>query len=154
MTILEDFEDLKLCAKYVSPGNVHIAYLKELYEIMSKHGINRIYHVNNKGKFSEAHQSQSVFMIRDSMILTKIIQLIKKYFPIIYFKIILNYRLHRYRIKLKRLIRKYNVESINSGSFSLYEGISIKENEICVNNVQVVFKSGVVHHIDKLYVEI
>ena len=153
---MQNFQDNNISIKYVNKDNVFITYLKELYDIMNKYGISRIYHINNKNEkdFKEAHQSLSVFIVRDSMLLTKIIQLIKKYFPIIYFKIILNFRLYRYRYKLKKLSEKYDILQICTNSFSLYEGIAVNKHQIYMNKVQVVFKSGIVYYIDKLYVEI
>lgn len=145
---------LETKVEFVNTKNGDISCLKELYHLMSEYGIHRIYRVINHDKFYEAHQTLDVYINQESKIITSIILFIRKYIPIMYFKILLKLRIHGYRKKLKRIMKKYNIDTISANSFSLYQGIYTANKQLCISGVDFIFKCGKIYHIDKLYLDI
>lgn len=131
-----------------------IKFLKELYTIMKDYRIHRIYSVFiNKKKIVVAQQLLSTTM-GNSKFSCKFFNVLDKYIPWIYFNIFIRFHISKYKLELKKLFKKYDVEKISASSFELYQGIHITDNSLCIRCVDLVFKTGRVFHIDNLYLDI
>lgn len=141
--------------KYVDQSDIDLDYLTELYDIMDKYKVNRVYHMSVKDKkFSEIHQSMIIIDVHDESFKMNILKFIKKYLPIVYFKIILQFRLFGFKYRLKKLLNNYDIETISTKSFNLCEGITITQGKLILRNIQIIFKSGIAYQIDKLNIEV
>lgn len=141
--------------KYVDQSGIDLNYLTELYDIMDKYKVNRVYHMSVKDKkFSEIHQSMIIIDVHDESFKMNILKFIKKYLPIVYFKIILQFRLFGFKYRLKKLLNNYDIETISTKSFNLCEGITITQGKLILRNIQIIFKSGIAYQIDKLNIEV
>lgn len=150
---------LETKTEFVKANSEQYKYLNELNKIMNKNGIHRIYRVINKNnEFHEAHQCLDV-----NKCSTRFCRIcstfIKNYLPGIYFGCILKFRVFKYRIRLKRFMDKHNIESITTTCISLYQGIYISKNQLCVSGVNIVYKpdndgTQRVKYIDKAYLDI
>lgn len=141
--------------KYVDQSDIDLNYLTELYDIMDKYKVNRVYHMSVKDKkFSEIHQSMIIIDIHNESFKMSVLKFIKKYLPLVYFKIILQFRLFRFRYRLKKLLNTYDIEIISTRSFNLCEGITIAQGKLILRNIQIIFKSGIAYQIDKLNIEV
>lgn len=141
--------------KYVDQSDIDLNYLTELYDIMDKYKVNRVYHMSVKDKkFSEIHQSMIIIDVHDESFKMNVLKFIKKYLPIVYFKIILQFRLFGFKYRLKKLLNNYDIETISTKSFNLCEGITITQGKLILRNIQIIFKSGIAYQIDKLNIEV
>lgn len=141
--------------KYVDQSDIDLNYLTELYDIMDKYKVNRVYHMSVKDKkFSEIHQSMIIIDVHNESFKMSVLKFIKKYIPIVYFKIILQFRLFGFRYRLKKLLNIYDIETISTRSFNLCEGITITQGKLILRNIQIIFKSGIAYQIDKLNIEV
>lgn len=141
--------------KYVDQSDIDLNYLTELYDIMDKYKVNRVYHMSVKDKkFSEIHQSMMIIDVHDESFKMNVLKFIKKYLPIVYFKIILQFRLFGFKYRLKKLLNNYDIEAISTKSFNLCEGITITQGKLILRNIQIIFKSGIAYQIDKLNIEV
>lgn len=115
-----------------------INFFRDLYAIMKKYNINRIYTAFlNNGKIIAAQQ-----LLCAAITSTKIINNISTACIFIY------------KLKLRKLFNRYGVEAIKPTSFSLYQGITITNDCLCIRGVELVFKEGKVFHIENLYLNI
>lgn len=141
--------------KYVDQSNIDLNYLTELYDIMDKYKVNRVYHMSVKNKkFSEIHQSMIIIDVHNESFKMSILKFVKKYLPILYYKIILQFRLFGFRYRLKKLLNIYDIETISTRSFNLCEGITATQGKLIIRNIQIIFKSGIAYQIDKLNIEV
>lgn len=141
--------------KYVDQSDIDLNYLTELYDIMDKYKVNRVYHMSVKDKkFSEIHQSMIIIDVHNESFKMSILKFVKKYLPIVYYKIILQFRLFGFRYRLKKLLNIYDIETISTRSFNLCEGITITQGKLILRNIQIIFKSGIAYQIDKLNIEV
>ena len=141
--------------KYVDQSDIDLNYLTELYDIMDKYKVNRVYHMSVKDKkFSEIHQSMIIIDVHNESFKMSVLKFIKKYLPLVYFKIILQFRLFGFRYRLKKLLNNYDIEIISTRSFNLCEGITITQGKLILRNIQIIFKSGIAYQIDKLNIEV
>lgn len=138
----------------MNPVNVEsrdIEFLKELYCIMDKYNIHRIYSASlDKKKIISAQQLLGV-TIGNNKFTIEFFNIIDKYMPWVYFNIFYKNHIFRYNIKLKRLFKKYGIEKIGISSFKLYQGIHITSNSLCVREVDLIHKDGNIFHIENLY---
>lgn len=131
----------------------NLSFLKELYVIMDDFNIHRIYRASLKdGKLSEAHQTLDT-NIGKGTLLYSISKSIHKHLPMLYFKIFYNIHLKRYRYRLKKLFKKYELSTLSAASFSLFQGIYRANNKLCINGVDITTNSQKIYHIDKLYLD-
>ena len=64
----------------------------------------------------------------------------------IYFKIFYNIHLKRYRYRLKKLFKKYELSTLSAASFSLFQGIYRANNKLCINGVDITTNSQKIYH--------
>lgn len=147
---------LETQVEYIDVKNSEFCFLKELFDIMYKYNIHRIYRICNKDgdEFYEAHQALEAQVIRNNLILTKLVLFLKNHIPYIYYKVFLNIRLRRFKKALKKFSDNHNIELVSTNSFSICQGIYISDNQICINGVDFIYKNGRICHFDKLYLEI
>lgn len=133
---------------------IDINFFKELYILMEKYNIHRIYTASlDRKKLIVAQQLLNV-SFGSTIITSKIISFCEKNFKWVYFQVFLRNHLFRYKLKLKSLFTKYDLESIKSTSFNLYQGIHITSNSLCIRGIDLVFKDGNIFHIDFLNLDI
>lgn len=131
-----------------------INFLRDLYYIMEKYNIHRIYTASlDKKKIVVAQQLLGA-NIGSSDISNKIFNFLDRHTPRIYFNIIFRNHIFRYKIRLKKLFNKYGVDQIKSTSLQLFQGIHITDGSLCIREIDLVFKEGRVFHIDSLYLDI
>lgn len=131
-----------------------VKFLRELYYLMERYNIHRIYSASlDKKKIISAQQLLGT-TLSNNKIGNIILRFLDEHMPLIYFHIFYKNRLFRYRINLKRLFKKYNIEKIGISSFNLYQGIHITDNKVCVREVDLIYKTGQIFHIDNLYLDI
>lgn len=131
-----------------------VKFLRDLYYIMKKYNIHRIYTAYiDKKKMIVAHQLLAT-NIGNNILSNKFFNFLDKHCPKLYFDIVFRNHIFRYKLRLKYLFNKYEVEQIKSTSFQLYQGIHITDNSLCIREVDLVFKEGRVFHIDNLYLDI
>ena len=124
-----------LATKTVDISSFDFSYLRELFNIMHKYNIHRIYRISNKDKnFLEAHQILESYSVDDSIIVTNIISFLKDHLPFIYYEFFLRFNLFRFKKALKKFSDKYDIELIN--------------------RVDIIFKNGRICHFEKLYLDI
>lgn len=126
----------------------------ELYYLMKKYNIHRIYSVSlDKKKIISAEQLLGT-TLGNNKFTNKILKFLDKHIPLIYFHIFYKNHIFRYKIDLKRLFKKYGIEKIGISSFNLYQGIHITDNKVCIREVDLVYQTGQIFHIDNLYLDI
>lgn len=131
-----------------------VKFFTELYNIMKDYRIHRIYSVFiTKKRIVVAQQLLSTTM-GNSKFSTKFFNFLDKYIPCIYFNIFIRFHILKYKLQLKKLFKKYDVEKISASSFELYQGIHITEKSLCIRSVDLVFRTGRVFHIDNLNLDI
>lgn len=131
----------------------YVEFLKKLYNIMKKYKINRIYSASlDKKKVITAEQLLCSAVGNSSS--CKFFNFLDKYIPWIYFNIFMRFHLFRYKIALKLLFNKYNIEKIQPSSFKLYQGIHANVNSLCVREIDIIFNDNKVFHINNLYLNI
>ena len=131
-----------------------LTFLKELYDIMSKYEIHRIYRIKLKdGEIVEAHQPLKT-NIGKSKVSFNIYKFIKKYIPILYFKVFYKIHLTKYKRSLKQLFTKYNLDTITATEFCVYYGVYLTNNQLCLNGVDIITTDNNTYHADKLYLDI
>lgn len=132
----------------------NIQFLIELYHIMYKFDIHKIHRISNDGKkIIDAHQSLKT-NIGNNHITYMIFDTIKEKLPYIYFNIFFKVHLYKYRKRLKNVCDKFHIKSIRALSYSLYQGIYISNNRLCISGVEIAYDDGRLHTIDKLYLDI
>lgn len=132
-----------------------IKMIFEFYEVMKKYSVHRIYRVKNTdSEFIEANQSLEISVNFKSTLVTTIFSIIKYRMPKFYNKVILKRRMKKYRSKLKSLMEKNNIELLGSSGFSLNQGIYCSDKQICISGVDIIYKNGIVRHIDRMYIDI
>lgn len=129
-----------------------INFFKELYTIMKKYNVHRIYtiHVNNKKLIS----TQQLLCIDIEGKPDKVFDIMEKYLPWIYFNIFCRCNMIKYKLNLKNLLSKYNIKAIGQTTFSLYQGINIFNDSLCIRGIDLEYKDGQIFHIDNLYLDI
>lgn len=146
---------LETKTEYVNIGTCDFSYLKELFDIMHKYDIHRIYRISNKNdEFSEAHQALELHTIDNSEFLTKIAQFLKDHVSYVYYNFFLRFRLYRFKKALKKFADKYDIELISTNSINICQGIYVSNNQIFINGVDMIFKNGRICHFEKLYLDI
>lgn len=133
---------------------IDINFFKELYSLMNRYKIHRIYTASlDKKKLIVAHQLLSISFGHTS-ITSKICSICEKNFSWLYFKVFVKNHIFRYKLKLKMLLNKYGIEKIQPTSFNLYQGIHITQDSLCIREIDLVFKDGNIFHIDILKLDI
>ena len=133
---------------------IDINFFKELYNLMNKYNIHRIYTAYvDKQKIIVAEQLLDAF-IGTSKVTFKIYSFIEDHLNWLYLNVFFKNYIYRYKYKLKKLFNKYNVEKIKPTSFNLFQGIYISENILCIREIDLVFKDGNIFHIDSLKLNI
>lgn len=131
-----------------------VRFLRDLYYIMEKYNIHRIYNASlDKKKIVVAQQLLSA-TIGNSNSSKKIFAFLDKYIPSVYFGIFFKNHIFRYKLRLKKLFNEYGVEKIGATSFQLQQGIYITDNSLCIRDIDLIFKDGRIFHIDGLYLDI
>lgn len=131
-----------------------IKFLKDLYCLMEKYNVHRIYSASlDKKKIISAQQLLGI-TIGNTKFSRKAFNTIDKHIPWVYFNIFYKNHLFRYNISLKRLFKKYKVEKIGISSFNLYQGIHTVSDSLCIREVDLSYKDGRIFHIENLYLEI
>lgn len=131
-----------------------VNFFLELYNIMKKYNIHRIYtaYLNDK-KLVSTEQLLSVYT-EDRSLKNIICRWLDKHFPRLYLHTFFKIHIIKYRIELKRLFNKYGIQKIISNSFNLYQGINITQNSLCIHEIDLVFKAGNVVRIDHIHLDI
>ena len=133
---------------------IDINFFKELYALMDKYNIHRIYTVYlDKKKLIIAQQLLNV-SFGTTKLTNKIFSFCEKNLKWLYFKVFLKNHIFRYKLKLKSLLNKYGIEKIKATSFNLYQGIHVKGDSLCIREIDLVFKDGNTFHIDSLKLDI
>lgn len=133
---------------------ININFFKELYALMNRYKIHRIYTAYlDKKKLIVAHQLLSVSFGK-TKIGFKICSFLEKNFSWFYFKVLVKNHIFKYKLKLKELLNKYEIQKIQPTSFNLHQGIHITQNSLCIREIDLVFKDGNVFHIDTLKLDI
>ena len=128
--------------------SVNIDFFKELYILMNKYNIHRIYTAClDKKKLIIAQQLLDV-CIGKNKISKKIYKFLEEHTKWIYFNIIFQRHIFKYKLRLKKLFKKYGIEKIKATSFDLYQGIHITDNSLCIREIDLISKSGHILHID------
>lgn len=132
-----------------------VKFLRELYYLMEKNNIHRIYSatLDNNGKIIVAHQSLNSIIERDKLS-NKIIHFIYKHFPRFYFGVIFKTYMNKHKPKLRRLFGKYNVKKINANSLNLHQGVYIRNDKLYIRDLDFEYEDGRKFHIDELYLDI
>lgn len=133
----------------------NLLFLKELYTLMQKYSIHKIYRIsyNNKGEIIDAHQSVKT-NIGNNHISYRIFETIKEICPKLYFNIFYRVHIMKYRKRLKKICDYYNIKSVSALSYSLYQGIYASKDKLCISGVEIAYKNGRIDSIDKLYLDI
>lgn len=147
-------KELKSVTRCVDINSGEFDFLKELYKIMNKYNMHRIYRVSyTNGKIIDASQVLKS-SIGKTELTDSIFDFINDHLPFIYFNIFYRFHIYKYRKNLKKLFKKYDIVTIASLSFSLEQGIYITDNKLCICGVDILNKFGRVFHIDRLYLDI
>lgn len=148
------YTKLHLETNSISKNCDEVKFLMELYYLMKKYNIHRIYSVSlDKKKIISAEQLLGT-TLGNNKFTNKILKFLDKHIPLIYFHIFYKNHIFRYKIDLKRLFKKYGIEKIGISSFNLYQGIHITDNKVCIREVDLVYQTGQIFHIDNLYLDI
>lgn len=140
--------------KDIDMNSSEIKFLRELYYLMKKYNVHRIYSASlDKKKVIVAQQLLGI-TIGNTVISKNIFNFIDKHIPWVYFNIFYKNHLFRYSVKLNRLFRKYKVEKIGISSFNLYQGIHTTIDSLCIREVDLIYKNGHICHIENLYLNI
>lgn len=146
---------LTVKTEYANICSCDFSYLRELFDIMRKYNIHRIYRISNKDKnFLEAHQILESYSVDDSIIITNIISFLKDHLPFIYYEFFLRFNLFRFKKALKKFSDKYDIELLSTNSIDICQGIYISDHQIYINGVDIIFKNGRICHFEKLYLDI
>lgn len=128
-----------------------INFLRELYYLMKKYNVHRLYSVLlEKNKAISALQLINI-TIGNTKFTKKFFNIMNKYMYFIYLHIFYKNHLYRYNVKLKHLLKKYNIEKIEICSFSLYNGIHITLDSIYARDVDLVYTDKSIFHIKNLH---
>lgn len=151
---------MKCCTKpcfemnCIDNNSQEVKFLRDLYNLMKKYNVHRIYSASlDKKKIISAQQLLGV-TIGNTRATIKLFEFLDKHIPWVYFNIFYKNHLFRYNISLKRLFKKYGIEKIGISSFNLYQGIHITANSLCVREVNLIYKGGLICHIDSIYLDI
>lgn len=127
-----------------------ICFFKELYNIMKKYNVHRIYTASlDKKKLIVAQQLVST-SIANTKLTINLFDWLDKHIPWLYFNIIFRNHIFRYKLQLKKLFKKYGIEKIGSTSFNLYQGINITNNGLTIRAIDLSFKEGHIYFIENL----
>lgn len=133
---------------------IDINFFKELYKLMEKYNIHRIYTASlDKKKLVVAQQLLNV-SFGSTTVTNQIVSFCEKNFQWFYFKVLLRNHIFRYKLQLKSLFNKYGLEGIKPTSFNLYQGIHITSDSMCIRGIDLLFKDGNTFHIDLLNLDI
>lgn len=133
----------KVCCKNYDENQYIENFLSELYEVMTKYKINRIFSayvsMNFRHGIHEEHQHTSFNIQMYSRLPQWLYDLLKKSFPTLYYTIVVKSYIRKFKRELRDLMVKYNIKyfSILNPS-SLVSGIYTGENQICVKEVYIV----------------
>lgn len=154
MTILKENQEI-LNIGLNANANENLQFLKELYYIMYKFNIYRIYRLTYKdtGELIDAHQALKT-NIGNTNFTYMIFECMKEKLPRIYYKIFYRAYIIKYRKKLKELCDTYHIKAIHSKTYSLYQGIYISNGKLCINSVDIIYSDNSVNSIHKLYLDI
>lgn len=133
-----------------SIGGKDINFIKELYVVMKKYNIHRIYTAGLNNKKMIVAQQLLSSNITNFKAFDKIFEFLDKHAPWLYFNIIFKNHIYRYKLSLKKIFNKYGVQQIKATSFNLDQGIYILQNNLCIKKVDIIYKDGEIFHVENL----
>lgn len=137
--------------KCINENSDEVKFFKELYYIMKKYNVHRIYSASlDKKKIISAQQLLGV-TIGNNNFTKSIFKFLDEYMPNVYFHIFYKNHIFRYNIRLKRLFKKYGLEKIVISSFNLHQGIHTTANSLCVREIELVYKDNICSQVESLY---
>ena len=131
-----------------------IKFLRDLYYLMKNYNIHRIYTASIDKKKIIVAQQLLAANIGKSEFLNKIFDYLEKKFPKLYYNTIFKNHIFKYKLQLKKLFSKYEVDKIKATTFELFQGIYINDSSLCIREVDLIFKDGRIFHIESLYLDI
>lgn len=139
--------------KIISVDN-EIKFLKDLYKIMKRYGIYRIYTASiENGNMNIAQQVLNT-NIGNSKIGKSFYSFLDKHCPELYYKIFFKINMMRYKFSMKLLFNKYKIIKIEAKSFNLFQGIYITPHNLTINDINLIYASGGISYIDNITLDI
>ena len=116
-------------------------FIKELYDLMKRYCIHRIYiayrNYGDENDFIENHQTL-IYGVQKyySYIPNFILRIIERNFPFYYRKFVTNYT-SAYKEDLHKLLKKYNIDYIKMTAININGGVVQYGNKISMRNITI-----------------